>query len=80
MFNLWLIYVVVLNALRDYLPLNDLNCIIDLDQKLLCDGSMTTYVKNWMSCMVVYKRDSFGSESRNTITRVSHKTSCTVFT
>ena len=34
---LWGIYVVMLNVLGDYLPLNDLNYIIDLDQKVLCD-------------------------------------------
>ena len=34
--------------------------MIDLDQKLLCDVSMTSYVKNWTTCMVMYKCDSFG--------------------
>ena len=30
--------------------------------------------------MVMYKCDSFGSESRNTITKVFHRILCTIFT
>ena len=32
--------------------------MIDLDQKFLYDGSITTYIRNWMTCMVMYKCDS----------------------
>ena len=45
-----------------------------MDQMILCNGSMTAYIRNWTTCMVMYKCDSFDSESRNTITRVFHRT------